>query len=175
METKDWILLILPILCNGGFVFLFQLAISRKLKALELRQATVLDTMKKLSGLACEQYDMMQQLIRTCSPGHNPVSRMEPAPFAVLWNPIAERATEIFDYYTIHNTIFDYSGIKINDYAAAYEKVASMLGRKIDVVLTNEDRQEIFAGLSEFRESIAKLNTELEQVMVSGKVIFTNS
>lgn len=175
METKDWILLLLPILCNGGFVFLFQLAMSRKIKVLELRQAIVLDAMKKLSGLTCEQYDMVQQLMRACSPGHNPVSRMEPAPFEELWNPIAKRATEIFDYYTIHNTIFGCSGIQITDYAATYEKVASMLGRKIDVVFTNKDRQEIFAGLSDFQKSIVKLNMELEQVMVSGKVTFTNS
>lgn len=169
METKDWVLLLLPILCNGGIVFLFQLAISRKLKAMDLRQATVHDTMKKLSELVCEQYNMIQKLIRACSPGYGPIAQMKPAPFTELWNPIPAKATEIYDYFTIHNTTFSYSGIEINDYANTYEKVASMLGSKVNIVLSNEDRQEISKGLSEFQKSIIKLNAELEHVMIKGK------
>lgn len=55
MEIKDWILLLLPIMCNGIFIFLFQKILTTKLehqnKRKNLRDEVYIKFWNKLQGL----------------------------------------------------------------------------------------------------------------------------
>ena len=47
MECKDWIILLVPIICNGIIVFVFQKILSRKIERQSKRQDIRDDVLKK--------------------------------------------------------------------------------------------------------------------------------
>lgn len=166
METKDWILLLIPILCNGVIIFSFQAAMSRRQKITDMRNETVFDSIRALSTMVCDQYNKMMHLMRECTYRVIPPEEAKPAPIAELWNPIAKKTTEIRDYYTNHGVMFRERGIQINDYIGAYNQIRNIFSKKINILLSDADKQEIFIGLSAFGNSMIKLNEQLEQVLI---------
>lgn len=165
METKDWILLLIPIGCNGLFIFCFQSFVSHKLKKSEKHREVVFDIINNLSKMVCENYEMIILLINECSPGFTPVELMKPAPFENLWNPIAHKTVQIYNYAQIHNVILKSKNISLDDYVNSYEILASFLGKIINKPLSTEDKQQIFFLITEFKNSTIALNTKLEQVL----------
>lgn len=91
METQDWILLLIPILCNGVIIFSFQAAMSRRQKITDMRNETVFDSIRALSTMVCNQYNKMMHLMRECTYRVIPPEEAKPTPIAELWNPIAKK------------------------------------------------------------------------------------
>lgn len=166
METKDWILLLIPILCNGVIIFSFQAVMSRRQKITDVRNETVFDSIRALSIMVCDQRNKMMHLMRECSYSVIPPEEAKPAPIDKLWDPIAEKTIEICDYYTNHEVMFRERGIQIDDYIGAYEQICNIFSKKINILWSDADKQEIFMGLSAFENSMIKLNEQLERVLI---------
>ncbi len=47
MECKDWIILVVPIICNGIIIFVFQKILSKKIERQSKRQDIRDDVLKK--------------------------------------------------------------------------------------------------------------------------------
>lgn len=166
METKDWILLLIPILCNGVIIFSFQAAMSRRQKITDAQNQTIFDSIRELSTMVCDQYNKMMHLMRECSYRGIPSEEAKPAPIEKLWDPVAEKTIEICDYYTNHGVMFRERDIQIDDYIGAYEQICDIFSKKMNTLLSDADKQEIFMGLSAFKNSMIKLNEQLEQVLI---------
>lgn len=166
METKDWIILIIPVICNGFFIFCFQTFVSYKLKQNEKRQDIIIDVVNNLSTMLCNNYEKIILLINECSPGFSPIDLMKPAPFEDLWDPIAHKTMQIYHYVQIHETILQKSNISLDGFVESYEQLASFLGQVVCKPLTNEDKQTIFRLITNFKNNIITLNAKLEQILL---------
>lgn len=62
--------------------------------------------------------------------------------------------------------MFRERGIQINDYIGVYNQIRNIFSKKINILLSDADKQEIFIGLSAFGNSMIKLNEQLEQVLI---------
>lgn len=166
METKDWIILLIPIICNGFFIFCLQTFISHKLKRNENRQKAILDVINNLSIMVCDNYEQIELLISECSPGFAPIEAMKLVSFKDLWNPIAYKTKQIYNYSQVHGVIMKKSNISLDEFVTSYEQLASYLGQIVYKPLTTEDKQIIFKLITNFKNANITLNTNLEQILL---------
>lgn len=166
MESKDWFILLIPILCNGFFIFCFQTFISHKLKKNEKHKETILEIIRNLSIMVCDNYEKVVLLINECSCSFSPIESMKPAPFENLWNPIAHKTVQIYNYAQIHKVILKKSNISLDEFIKSYEQLASFLGQKVNKPLTIDDKQMIFKLITNFKNSITTLNAKSEEALL---------
>ncbi|MBE5886747.1 MAG: hypothetical protein E7284_10135 [Lachnospiraceae bacterium] len=166
MDTNDWLTLLIPIACNGFFIFCFQAFVSHKLKKVEKRRETIFNVINTLSVMVCENYESIVLLINKCSPGYTPVELMKPAPFEELLNSVTRKSVQIYNYAKIHNTILKKTNISIDEFVNAYEQLGSFLGPKINKTLSSDDKQTIFKLINNFKNANISLNEKLEQILI---------
>ena len=90
METKDWLSLCIPILCNGIILFVFQQIYSRKIEKFDKRNSYIKDVQINLLSLLQEFYMKIRNLSKIDSSRSG-----KEYDFAELWNPAADSIVKI--------------------------------------------------------------------------------
>lgn len=167
MQTKDWLILLIPIICNGFLIYFFQTLVSHKVKKNDTRKDFILDIVEKLSVLVCEEYENISAFMHEyskliLSPD------MKPAPFMDLWNPITEKAIQIFDFVQLHSEVLQQQGIQIGELESTYDQLVSTFVKYYGIILSDTDRQIIFQCTENFRKSVTSLNSKLEKIFLAG-------
>ena len=107
METKDWIVMIVPIVINGICLFAFQMILKRKFnrieKATEYRQGIQREFLLMLKDFY-EKFWVIRNSDKDVSCGG--------ADFSESWNAATEKIQNILLYYDAHNAVL----IGINTY-----------------------------------------------------------
>ena len=149
METKDWILLGVPILANGIIVFIFQKFITIKLERLtkksNIRDEIIILFWKKL------QY-LNEVMIHT-----NIVIRSNPDMLAIELEKIKEAVIDIIQYYDTNRHDLDIISGKYNDWEASWNKFTSTLKGFSSSELTNEKQQRLGSELQSVKENTLNL------------------
>ena len=149
METKDWILLGVPILANGIIVFIFQKFITIKLERLtkksNIRDEIIILIWKKL------QY-LNEVMIHA-----NIVIRSNPDMLAIELEKIKEAVIDIIQYYDTNRYDLDIISGKYNDWEASWNKFTSTLKEFSSSELTNEKQQRLGSELQSVKENTLNL------------------
>ena len=149
METKDWILLGVPILANGIIVFIFQKFITIKLERLtkksNIRDEIIILFWKKL------QY-LNEVMIHA-----NIVIRSNPDMLAIELEKIKEAVIDIIQYYDTNRYDLDIISGKYNDWEASWNKFTSTLKEFSSSELTKEKQQRLGSELQSVKEKTLNL------------------
>ena len=110
MELKDWILITIPIACNGVILFIFQQFYLSRLKKVERKNTYKIDVLKEFLSNLQKFYELSRNLQHV----DNERSAKEYT-FAELWNPAAEMMQNLIVFADTHP-------ITINNFRLEFDK-----------------------------------------------------
>lgn len=149
METKDWILLCLPIIANGIIVFIFQKFITTKLERLNkksnIRDEVIILFWKKLQKLN-------EVFIQA-----NIATRSNPDALPTELDKIRESVLEIIQYYDTNKYDLDIYTGEYNCWEESWNKFTSTLTEFSHSVLTPEMQLRLGSELQTVKEKTQDL------------------
>ena len=107
METKDWIVLLVPIVINGICLFIFQQMINRRIKRMEMKTDYRHEILKGFLTILQDTYQIYNKLIRA-----KPESVSGIDDFANIWNSTHEQMQSMVVYFNTHRAVL----INLEDY-----------------------------------------------------------
>ncbi len=122
MEFKDWLLIIIPIACNGILLFLFQQSYLTKIKEIERKNTYKMDVLKEFLGYLQEFY----KLIRNFQKADNVRSGIT-CDFVELWNPAAGMIQDLVVFADTHPIAIEKSNIGFEKCLTKWQQIADML------------------------------------------------
>lgn len=166
MVGKDWLLLFVPIICNGFLIFFFQTLVSYKISRNEKKNDFCIAVTNELSSKLCEEYKKILFLEREYTP--NDYYQFKPK-YSIdeLWNPIAVLAAEIYDYAQMHEAVLSNKGISIESFSDSFESLVKAMGEHFYTKTTEYNTEALVKkSLETFKKSIIELNIKLESILL---------
>lgn len=96
METKDWLVLVIPIVCNGIILFLFQQFYLAKSKKFERLSTYKQDVLKKFLSYLQNFYTLLRNISQIDGRSGQKCT------FASLWNPATELMQTLIVFADTH-------------------------------------------------------------------------
>ena len=122
MEIKDWILLTIPIACNGVILFIFQQVYLSRLKKGERKNTYKIDVLKEfLSNL-----QRFYELLRNIQKVDNERTAKEYT-FAELWNPATEMIQTLIVFVDTHPITINKSHLGFDKCIDKWQEITDML------------------------------------------------
>ncbi|MBE6816018.1 MAG: hypothetical protein E7522_11300 [Ruminococcaceae bacterium] len=94
METKDWIIMLVPILINGVFLFVFQQVMTQKIKKTEKKTDYRQGVLTEFLSLMQSVYDNIKNIAWALKPNSDD--------FAEHWNSFVLQIQNINSFYNTH-------------------------------------------------------------------------
>ena len=144
MKTKDWILLIVPILSNGLLIYILQLTISRKMERLDKRNKLRDDVFLTFWGKLQKLNDVF---IET-----NMNTQKKPETLGAGLEEINDSVLDIIQFYD--RSLFDLEIISLeyNDWINSWNQFVSTLKQYNNSQLTESDQLKLGNELQNFKD-----------------------
>lgn len=119
METKDWIIMLVPIVINGVCLFAFQQMITQKIKKMEKKTDYTQEILREFLCLLKDFYEKFRTIRNM-----NQSIQENDINFSVAWNSTAEQIQKVLVFYDAHQTAL----INLSEsYSACINKYQQMI------------------------------------------------
>lgn len=161
MELKDWVVLVIPIVCNGIILFLFQQLYSIRLKKAEQTSNYRQEVLKQFLASLQDFYRFTRNIryIDSSRSGRE-------YEFHSLWNPAAEKLEELAVYADTHPITIEGSELGFIEIQKKWGDMADMLyadTMKNNYILSHKAAEKFIEWFSELLDLVKKCMARCEE------------